>query len=69
MEYPRCPISVLMGGVLYDVFGSYDVPFSIAGSLLLFASIFAFSIQEKQYSSRYQTGLPRPASASAGDSD
>jgi hypothetical protein len=53
--------------VLYDVFGSYDVPFSIAGSLLLFASIFAFSIQEKQYSSRYQTGLPRPASASAGD--
>ncbi|HIM89898.1 MAG TPA: MFS transporter [Dehalococcoidia bacterium] len=62
-------LSVLMGGVLYDVFGSYDVPFSIAGSLLLFASIFAFSIQEKQYSSRYQTGLARPASASAGDSD
>ncbi len=61
--------SIYMGGVMYDVFGSYDVPFAIAGSMLVFASIAAFSIQEKQYSSRFQTAPARPASASAGDGD
>ena len=62
-------LSILMGGVLYDIFGSYDVPFTIAGSMLVFASITAFSIQEKRYSSRFQTAPARPASASAGDGD
>ena len=42
-----------MGGVLYDVFGAYDVPFAIAGSLLLGASIASFSIGERRYSARY----------------
>ena len=62
-------LSILMGGVLYDIFGSYNVPFAIAGSLLVFASMSAFSIQEKRYSSRFQTAPARPASASAGDGD
>jgi MFS family permease len=62
-------LSIYMGGVLYDYFGSYNVPFSIAGSLLLFATIFSFSIREKQYSSRFQTGPAQSASAPAGDGD
>ena len=62
-------LSILMGGVLYDVFGTYNVPFAIAGSMLVFASMTAFSIREKQYSSRFQTASARPASASAGDGD
>jgi MFS family permease len=56
-------ISVLMGGILYDIFGAYDVPFGIAGSLLIGASIAAFSVRERRFSIRYQTATP----AVAGD--
>ena len=56
-------LSILMGGVLYDLFGAYDVPFAIAGSLLVGATLVSFSIREKQYSSKYQlTPAPLPAS-------
>ena len=57
--------SVLLAGLLYDITGSYTVPFLLAGSLLIPAAISAFSIQERKYSSRYlsQTA-PAPA---AGD--
>ena len=58
-------ISVLMGGVLYDIFGAYDVPFGIAGSLLVGASIAAFSVRERKFSIRYQPTTP----AVAGDGD
>ena len=63
-------LSIFMGGVLYDMFGTYNVPFGLAGSLLVFAAIAAYSIKEKKYSARYQ----QPASASrvaaaAGDGD
>lgn len=47
-------LSIFMGGVLYDLFGTYNVPFAIAGSMLVFASLSAFSIREKHYSSRFQ---------------
>lgn len=50
-------ISIVMGGVLYDLFGSYDVPFAISGSLLAAASIAAFTVAEKKYSVRYQSPL------------
>ncbi len=56
--------SVLMAGLLFDVIGSYTVPFAIVGALLLPAAISAFSIKERKYSSRYQTLVPMPA---AGD--
>ena len=59
-------LSIYMAGVLYDLFGAYDVPFAIAGVLLAAASFAAFSIKEKRYSARYQTG-PELAHASAGD--
>ena len=48
-------LSIWLGGVMYDAFGSYDVPFAIAGSFLVLASIVSWSIREKQYSSRFQT--------------
>ena len=67
-------LSILMGGLLYDVFGAYDVPFAIAGATLIGASIVSLSIREKKYSSRYQPGpsqvqSPAPTSMPAGDGD
>lgn len=56
-------VSIVMGGVLYDVFGAYDVPFAIAGSLLIGASIASFSIGERRYSARYAA---QPTGAAAG---
>ena len=59
-------LSVYLGGALYDLFGSYDVPFAIAGAMLVAASTVSFSIQEKAYSSRYQPVDMAPVPA-AGD--
>ena len=47
-------VSVTLAGFLYDVTGSYTLPFAIIGSLLGLAAIAAFSIREKKYSARYQ---------------
>ncbi len=54
-------VSVTLAGWLYDVTGSYTVPFAIAGSLLGLAAISAFTIRERKYSARYQQ--PRTALA------
>ncbi len=63
-------LSILMGGLLYDVFGAYDVPFAIAGAMLVGASLVSLSIREKKYSSRYQpVQSPAPASLPAADGD
>ena len=57
--------SVWLAGVLYDVTGSYTIPFLIAGSLLFPAALSAFTINERRYSTRYQTA---PAvAATSGD--
>ncbi|MCI0782680.1 MAG: MFS transporter, partial [Chloroflexi bacterium] len=45
--------SVWLAGVLYDVTGSYTIPFLIAGSLLFPAALSAFTIKERKYSTRY----------------
>ena len=50
--------SILMAGVLYDLTGSYQLPFALAGSLLFPAAIAAFTIKEKKYSIRYQPPAP-----------
>lgn len=47
-------LSVLIGGILYDVFGTYTVPFGIAGVMLVGASIAAYSVGERRFSARYQ---------------
>ncbi len=57
-------LSVYMGGALYDAFGSYTVPFAIAGSLLAGASLASFSIRESKFSIKYR---PQPAATPAGD--
>ena len=48
-------IMVLLAGFLFDLTGSYTLPFAIAGSLLFPAALAAFTIKEKQYSIRYRT--------------
>ena len=48
-------ISIWLAGALFDLTGSYTIPFLIAGLFLFPAALFAFSIKEKKYSSRYQT--------------
>ena len=57
--------SVLLAGLLYDVTGSYTIPFAIVGSLLFPAALSAFSVKERLYSGRYQI-QPTPAGV-AGD--
>ena len=59
-------ISIWVAGELFDLTGSYTVPFLIAGLMLFPASVFAFSIKEKKYSSRYQAVEPAVMPA-AGD--
>ena len=56
--------SVLLAGLLFDITGSYVLPFAIIGALLFPAAISAFSIKERKYSARYQTAVP---TAAAGD--
>ena len=46
--------SILLAGILFDLTGSYTVPFAIAGSLLFPAALSAFTVKERKYSSRYQ---------------
>ena len=62
-------LSIYVAGVLYDLSGTYDLPFSIAGALLVAGSFAAFSVKEKRYSARYQPPVPEPAPATAGDAD
>ena len=61
-------ISIWLAGELFDLTGSYALPFTIAGLMLFPAAVFAFSIKEKKYSSRYQPAesleaAPTPAPA------
>lgn len=62
-------LSIWLAGELFDLTGSYTIPFLIAGLTLFPASIFAFSIREKRYSSRYRTvdSAATTATAAAGD--
>ena len=53
--------SVLLAGLLFDITGSYTLPFALVGALLLPAAISAFSIKERKYSVRYQTPVPTAA--------
>ena len=55
--------AVLLAGLLYDLTGSYTIPFLLFGSLLFPAAISAFSIKERQYSTRF---LRQPVPAAAG---
>ena len=58
-------VSILAAGLLFDITGSYTLPFAIGGALLFPAAISAFSVRESKYSARYQT--PLSTAAAAGD--
>ncbi len=59
-------ISVFMAGVLYDMTGSYEIPFAIAGLFLLGATFASYAVNERRFSIRYQ---PAPAVATSGEAD
>jgi len=48
-------LSVLVAGIMYDRTGSYRMPFAMGGILMVWASVAAFSINEKKYSMKYQS--------------
>jgi MFS family permease len=54
--------SIQFAGLMRDVAGSYTLPYTVAGLLLLPAALSAFSIREQQYTGTMQG---RPASPSA----
>ena len=56
-------VFIWLSGFLFDLTGSYNLPFGIAGALLFPAAFSAFTIRERRYSARYAT---QPAAA-AGD--
>jgi len=56
--------SIQFAGLMRDLTGSYTLPFTLAGLLLIPAALSAFSIREKKYSAKEQS---RPASISAVD--
>ena len=58
--------AILIAGILRDVTGSYDLPFAIAGSLLLPATLASFSIREKKYSAKYQEAVATSPTSSIG---
>ena len=53
--------AVLVAGLLFDITGSYELPFAVFGALLIPAALSSFSIKERKYSVRYQARVPTPA--------
>ena len=54
-------LSVIVAGVLYDVTGTYVIPFALAGLTLLGATIASYSVKERKFSVRYQRPRPSPS--------
>ena len=54
-------VSILAAGLLFDITGSYTLPFAVGGALLFPAALSAFSIKERKFSARYQTAVPAAA--------
>ena len=54
-------LSILLAGVLFDMTGSYSLPFALAESLLFPAALSIFTIKEEKYSIRYQTSVTAAA--------
>ena len=60
-------LSVLMAGMLYDMTGSYEIPFAIAGMFLLGATLASYAVNERRFSIRYQP--PAQPVAASGEAD
>lgn len=46
-------LSIQLGGIMRDLTGSYALPFTLAGFLLIGASLVSFAIREKRFSTKY----------------
>ena len=57
-------LAILIAARLFDITGTYTLPFALFGAMLFPAAISAFSIKERRYSARYQEAVP---TAAAGD--
>ncbi|MBC8281814.1 MAG: hypothetical protein H8E48_13600 [Chloroflexi bacterium] len=57
-------MSIFLAARLFDITGTYTLPFALIDAMLFPAAISAFSIKERKYSARYQEAVPAPA---AGD--
>ena len=55
-------VMILLAGFLFDVTGSYNIPFAIAGAFLFPAALSAFTIKETKYSARYSYRIKETAS-------
>ena len=53
-------VSVLAAGILYDITGTYVIPFALAGLTLLGATVASYSVKERKFSARYQAPRPTP---------
>jgi len=58
-------LGVLLGGFLFDVTGSYTLPFAIVAATLFPAALSAFTIKERKYSALYQTTAVPAVTSSA----
>ena len=56
---------VLLGGFLYDVTGSYTLPFAIVAATLFPAALSVFTIKERKYSALYQAAAVPAVTSSA----
>ena len=56
-------LSIFLAARLFDITGSYTVPFALVGAMLFPAALSAFMIKERKYSARYQPSATAPAAA------
>ena len=61
--------AVLLFGLAFDRWGSYDIPFAVGALFLLAAGIVIMTIKEVRYSVRYSGRAPEPAMAAGQSAD
>lgn len=64
-------LAVIIAGMVFDIWGTYDPVFAAAAGFLIFAGVISYSIRERKYSIRFQSPQPPPSSTpiSAAASD
>lgn len=63
-------LAVIVAGVVFDIWGTYDPVFAAAAIFLVLAGLISFAIRERRYSVRYQTPRPvAPIAAAAATPD
>jgi MFS family permease len=64
-------LAVIVAGMVFDIWDTYDPVFAAAAGFLLFAGLISYAIRERKYSIRFQSPqpLPPPAPIAAAASD